>query len=73
MGKSACASSLKCLYLEHEGFVPRGLERQKQKPHPVAFQLTGKQKPDLLFFASIANCLRIQKEERSRKATPRLN
>lgn len=31
MGKSACASSLKNLYLEHEGLVPRGQERQKQE------------------------------------------
>lgn len=31
MGKSACASPLKCLYLEHEGFVPRGLQRKKRE------------------------------------------
>lgn len=31
VGKSARASSLKWLYLEYEGLVPRGLERKNRK------------------------------------------
>lgn len=31
VGKSACVSSLKWLYLEYEGLVPRGLERKNRE------------------------------------------
>lgn len=63
---SACIWNMKVLF-------PEDYRGKNEKPHPVAFQLTGKQKPDLPFFASIADCLWSQKEERSREATSRLN
>lgn len=52
-------------------WFPEDKRGKNKKPHPVAFQLTGKQKPDLVFFASIADWG--AKRKRFREATSRLN
>lgn len=71
IGKSACAFSLKCLHLEHEGFVPRGLERQKWEATScgISADWEAKSRPTLLCkYCRMGS----QKEERSREATSRL-
>lgn len=45
---SACTWNMKVLF-------PKDQRGKNEKPHPVAFQLAGKQKPDLHFCASIAD------------------
>lgn len=52
-------------------WFPEDKRGKNKKPHPVAFQLTGKQKPDLVFFASIADWG--AKRKRFREETSRLN